>query len=152
MSRIESLGVAVLGFAVAFGVFTVIFASAPSWGGETVLSNFSTSNTPVARVVVDKTTCLVGQDVTAAYEYYNPYLEDVTFSPPSQIAIHVEQAGEKNEVGVICNISWTFKERTIGPGESFTIYNDAFTAEKPGNMTITINGLTQTIIVSSRSP
>jgi len=142
----------VLGFAVAFGIFTVFFASAPSWDGEVALNSLPIVPTPIARVAVDKTTCSVGQDVTATYEYYNPYMENVTFSPPSQITLHVKQAGEINDIGTVCSISWAFRERTLSPGESFPLYRDLFTAEKPGNMTITINGLTRTITVLPRTP
>jgi hypothetical protein len=152
MSRLESVGVAALGFAVAFGVFTVLFATAPSWNGDVVMGGFATPGAPVARITVDRTTCRVGQSVVAAYEYYNPYLNNVTFASPNPVYVNVKQAGEDNNVNTIVQIGWVTHSITLEPGESFTIYSDAFTATKPGNMTITINGLTRTITVFPHTP
>jgi len=121
-------------------------------GGDLVMSSFPIQVPPLARMAVDRTSCLVGEDIAVAYEYYNPTTENVTFYPPSQITIHFTQAGEENDVGVFCQLNRAFASTTLKPGESFTIYRDLFTTEKPGNMTITINRLTETILVSPSKP
>ena len=141
---------AIMGFAIAFGVFTLAFALAPSFGGE-VLWN-GVFEVPMLRLVSDNDVYRVGESGTVWLEYYNPTQNDVNFTPPSMLNLHVEYAGDTSYVTTIIHISWEHTSYTLRRGRSTNIYRYDFTASRPGNMKIVINGIERTFTILTRSP
>ena len=143
---------AILGFAVAFGVFTLAFALAPRLGGEVLWGGVNVVEVPVPRLASTGDIYRMGESGSVWLEFFNPSKGDVTFTPPSQVTFHVEYPGDVSFVSTVCNISWERMNYTLKPGKSMNIYRYDFTASRPGNMTVVINGREKTVTVLPSAP
>ncbi len=137
---------AILGFAVAFGVFTLAYALSPSFGGEMNMSS-NLQDALVPRLASKSRVFHVGESGTVWLEYYNPTGHDISFQPPSEVSSHVEFEGDKGFVSLLTRLNWEESIYTLKPGRSFRVYTEAFTASRIGTMMVVIDGLQMTIDV-----
>jgi hypothetical protein len=139
-----------MGFAIAFGVFTLVFALAPRLGGEVMWSGMVEA--PVPRLVSNSEVYRVGESGSVWLEYHNPTQNEVNFTPPSMLNFHIEYAGDTSYVTTILHISWEHTSYTLRPGRSMDIYRYDFNASRPGDMKVVINGIERTVMILPRSP
>ncbi|MCX6649403.1 MAG: hypothetical protein NTV61_08475 [Candidatus Bathyarchaeota archaeon] len=149
MPNPRSVYAAILAFAVAFGFFTVAFALAPGWGGEALLGSVK-AREATPRVVMDRRSYRVGEDVVATFEYYNPWSYDVTLVPPGRVTSYMEYPGQKDEAPTIQFYDWMYPSYTLRPGDVFGVCHFNFVATQPGNVTFIVNDMSKTVQVLPR--
>ncbi len=87
---------------------------------------------------------------TATFLYYNPTQHNVTFRVPASFYFVAKYEDGNWATGLSDSFWWAVWDRTLPPGGSFVINKYYFPTAKEGEMTLTINDLTETVTVVPR--